>query len=312
MQGLRVALAYAVFLTKFHFGTAIATYAKLREATEAIVMKPINLVAIAALSLVFGCTSSEGTLENTPAAQSEITHGELDGEAHPAVVLLLMEVKGVPTWRCSGTLLNATTVLTAGHCTDEPGVVSGIRAFTESDVQHGNNNYPNAGPNAVEAVSWASHPEFKSATFFLHDVGIVKLAPPGVVLPASAYGVLPKENELEALKPSAHAVFTAVGYGRQRINPAQTVSEKIRMRAEPHLVQINTPGLTGNYSLLLSNNAATGGTCFGDSGGPDFLGSSMVVAGVTSFGMNGTCGGTGGVFRMDRKDVLEFVGKYLP
>lgn len=275
-------------------------------------MKSTNLAAIAALSFLLGCTSSEGTLENTQTEQSDITHGELDGEAHPAVVLLLMEVKGQPTWRCSGTLLNATTVLTAGHCTDEPGVVSGIRVFTESDVQHGNNNYPNAGPNAVEAVSWASHPEFKSATFFLHDVGIVKLAPPGVVLPAAAYGTLPKENELEALKPSASTKFTAVGYGLQRINPVKREAEKVRMRAEPHLLQINTPGLTGSYSLLLSNNASTGGTCFGDSGGPDFLGSSLVVAGVTSFGMNGSCGGTGGVFRMDRKDVLDFVGKHLP
>ena len=34
-----------------------------------------------------------------------------------------------------------------------------------------------------------------------------------------------------------------------------------------HLVQINSPGFTGDFSLLLSNNHATGGTCFGDSGG---------------------------------------------
>ena len=275
-------------------------------------MKPTNLAALVALSLALGCTSSEGSLDNTHSAPAEITHGELDGNAHPAVVLLLMEAKGQPAWRCSGTLLNATTVLTAGHCTGEPNEVSGIRAFTESDVQHGTNNYPLAGPNAVEAVSWASHPEFKSDTFSLHDVGVVKLAAPGVVLPASAYGVLPKENELEVLKPSAHTTFTAVGYGLQRINPAKTEGEKVRMRAEPHLLQINTPGFTGSHSLMLSNNASTGGTCFGDSGGPNFLGSSLVVAGVTSFGMNGSCGGTGGVFRMDRKNVLEFVGKYLP
>jgi len=32
---------------------------------------------------------------------------------------------------------------------------------------------------------------------------------------------------------------------------------------------------------------------------------------VTSFGLNGTCGGTGGVFRLDRKDVVDFVSQYL-
>ena len=40
------------------------------------------------------------------------------------------------------------------------------------------------------------------------------------------------------------------------------------------------------------------GTCFGDSGGPNFVGSSNVIAGVTSFGLNITCGGTGGVYRV--------------
>jgi len=102
-----------------------------------------------------------------------------------------------------------------------------------------------------------------------------------------------------------------VGYGLQRINPVFIEAEKIRMSAEPHLIQINTPGFTGDFSLLLSNNAATGGTCFGDSGGPNYLGSGNVIAGVTSFGLNGNCAGTGGVFRLDRQNVLDFVTQYL-
>jgi hypothetical protein len=59
---------------------------------------------------------------------------------------------------------------------------------------------------------------------------------------------------------------------------------RTRYVANPRLIQINTPGFTGDFSLLLSNNANTGGTYFGDSGGPNFLGDSNVVAGVTSFG----------------------------
>ena len=47
------------------------------------------------------------------------------------------------------------------------------------------------------------------------------------------------------------------------------------------------------------------------SGGPNFLGDSNVVAGITSFGMNSTCAGTGGVFRTDRQDVLDFVKSFL-
>jgi len=141
-------------------------------------------------------------------------------------------------------------------------------------------------------------------------VGVVLLSK-GVKLASGDYGKLPSVDQLDALKPSSSTVFTAVGYGVQKINPVFIVAEKIRMFAEPHLVQINTPGFTGDFSLLLSNNASTGGTCFGDSGGPNYLGSSNVVAAVTSFGLNGTCGGTGGVFRLDRKNVLDFVTQYL-
>src|SRR3989441_5451176 len=242
---------------------------------------------------------------------SFITFGSLDGNAHPAVVLIVMDIAGVPAFRCSGTLIAPKVVLTAGHCAGEPGEFSGMRVFTESDVENGNNNFPFAGPNTIEAREWHAHPLFTERSFFLHDVGVVLLSK-GVKLASGDYGKLPSVDQLDALQPRSSTVFTAVGYGVQKINPVFIVAEKIRMFAEPHLVQINTPGFTGDFSLLLSNNASTGGTCFGDSGGPNYLGSSHVVAAVTSFGLNGTCGGTGGGFRLDRKNVLDFVTQYLP
>jgi hypothetical protein len=36
-----------------------------------------------------------------------------------------------------------------------------------------------------------------------------------------------------------------------------------------------------------------------------------VIAGTTSFGRNGNCAGTGGVFRLDKQDVIDFVSQYL-
>jgi hypothetical protein len=200
-------------------------------------------------------------------------------------------------------------VLTAGHCAGEPGEFSGVRVFTESDVQNGHNNFPFAGPNTVEAVSWQAHPLFTESAFFLHDVGVITLTK-AIKLADGQYGRLPAVNQLDALKPSSATVFTAVGYGVQRINPVFIEAELVRMFAEPHLVQINT-GYTGGFSMLLSNNASTGGTCFGDSGGPNYLGSSNVIAGVTSFARNGNCAGTGGVFRLDRQNVLDFVRPFL-
>lgn len=260
-----------------------------------------------------GLLGCDATRTSAPVAVGQprfITHGTLDGNEHPAVVLVVMDVDGQPAYRCSGTLLSPKVVLTAGHCTGEPGEFSGIRVFTEPDVDHGDNNYPYAGPNTVEAREWHSHPLFTEDAFFLHDVGVVLLRG-RVDLPAGTYGTLPTASQLDALHTGRASWFTAVGYGVQRITAAFQVADRVRMQAEPYLLQINTP-FVGSSSLLLSNNASSGGTCFGDSGGPNYVEDSNVVAGVTSFALNGTCGGTGGVFRLDRADVLSFVRSYLP
>ena len=240
---------------------------------------------------------------------SFITNGALDGTAHPAVVLIVMDVGGKPAFRCSGTVIAPKLVLTAGHCAGEPGEFSALRIFNEADVQH-DPTYPfSGGPNTIDATEWHAHPLFTESAFFLHDVGVVLLSK-AVDLPANQFGQLPTQDQLDGLGRGSSITFTAVGYGLQQINPVHIVSQRIRMFAEPHLIQING-GIVGDFSLLLSNNHSTGGTCFGDSGGPNYLGSGNVIAGVTSFGLNGNCAGTGGVFRLDRKSVLDFVGQYL-
>jgi secreted trypsin-like serine protease len=264
---------------------------------------------IAAACLVLSACENSVTRPIAPGSASRIIYGQATGAAHPAVVLIVMDVAGQPAFRCSGMLIAPKRVLTAGHCTGEPGEFSGMRVFTESDVENGNNNYPFNGPNTVPATAWHSHPLFTEATFFLHDVGVIELQSP-VVLPAAEYGQLPAVSSLDALHAGRGTEFTTVGYGVQRINPAFVVEEKIRMSAQPWLIEINTP-FVGGFSIFLSNNAATGGSCFGDSGGPNFVGTSNVIGGLTSFGLSPTCGGTGGVFRLDRSDVLSFIQQYL-
>src|SRR3989454_4141413 len=267
----------------------------------------IPVLAAACISLL-SC-DRVSTEPQGPSRPSFITNGVVDGDAHPAVVLLVMDVGGKPAFRCSATLIAPKVVLTAGHCAGAPGEFSGMRIFTESDVQNGNNNYPFAGPNTIEATAWHAHPLFTERAFFLHDVGVVLLSK-AVKLSAGQYGKLPTQDQLDALKPSSQTIFTAVGYGLQEINPVHIESQRIRMFAEPHLIQING-STVGDFSMLLSNNTSTGGTCFGDSGGPNYLGPSNVIAAVTSFARNGNCAGTGGVFRLDPKNVLDFVGQFL-
>jgi len=248
-----------------------------------------------------------------------VTDGELDGDGHPQVVLILMEENGEPAYRCTGTLIAPTYVLTAGHCAGAPGEFSGMRIFTESDVQAGigtTNNYPyGGGPNSVEAVRWAAHPDYPFAPFFVNDVGMIELAEPVDGVP---YATLPAVDSLDAYKTKRGLnplTFTSVGYGLQASypDPAYFLASNTRTRyvAHPQLLQINVPGFTGDFSMLLSNNHSTGGTCFGDSGGPNFIGDGNVVGGVTSFGINGNCAGTGGVFRVDRQNVQDFIHDFM-
>src|SRR5881397_1214633 len=167
----------------------------------------ISVFAAVGLSLL-GCDRVT-TEPQSPYHPSFITYGSLDRNAHPAVVLLVMDIAGKPAFRCSATLIAPRVVLTAGHCAGEPGEFSGVRIFTESDVENGSNNFPFAGPNTVEAVAWHAHPLFTESAFFLHDVGVILLSK-AVRLAAGQYGTLPAVNQLDALQPSNATRFTAV------------------------------------------------------------------------------------------------------
>jgi hypothetical protein len=241
---------------------------------------------------------------------SAITNGDLDGNEHPYVGLMVaLDADGNPLWRCSGALISPTMYVTAGHCTDFPAVKATI--WFDADVESGipGNGYPFVGE--VDGTAWTS-PNYNPNAFFLNDLGVVILDEPFYM---AEYATLPTADQLNVMatrRGRQNQTFTAVGYGLQRINPVFVEAERVRMVATPHLIQINTPGFTGDFSLLLSNNHSTGGTCFGDSGGPNFIGDSNVIGGVTSFGINGNCAGTGGVYRLDRAHDLDWLNGYLP
>jgi len=234
-----------------------------------------------------------------------VTDGELDGDDHPYVGLLIFDVGGSPAFRCSGTLISSTVMLTAGHCTF--GTSGGRVWFDSTQAEIDAKGYPIGGSGAIEFSSISTHPDFPTGPFFLNDVGVVILDTP---VNLNEYGVLPQLDQMDQMKRrrgKQNQTFTAVGYGLQRINPVFIEAVRTRMVANPRLIQINVPGFTGDFSLLLSNNHSTGGTCFGDSGGPNFIGDGNVIGGVTSFGINGNCAGTGGVFRLDRANVLDYI-----
>ena len=265
-------------------------------------MKKLMTAALATLALTFTGVGTAGA----------VTDGELDGEGHPFVgIMVAQTADGAPLWRCSGTLISPTVFLTAGHCTEAP--AEHVEIWFDADVENGTpeNGYPNTGDAGGTPYT---HPDFYDAPFYFNDLGLVVLDEAVVM---EEYGQLPEVGQLDdyATKRGLNKVFfTAVGYGLQESFPTAAAwkenNERVRMVSYPKLNQING-GIVGDFSLLLSNNAHTGGTCFGDSGGPNFLNDSNVIAGVTSFGMNSTCAGTGGVFRIDQAEELEWINSYL-
>jgi secreted trypsin-like serine protease len=102
-----------------------------------------------------------------------------------------------------------------------------------------------------------------------------------------------------------------VGYGLEGSGPKSSIGGDTRRKAELQLVNLNGAlGYGKGTSAKFSSNANTGGTCFGDSGGPVFVSGTTTMVGVVSFGTSSTCAGTSGVYRIDQEDDLEFIASF--
>lgn len=237
--------------------------------------------------------------------------GERDGTDHPYVGLMVaLDADGNPLWRCSGALIDSTTYVTAGHCTEPPAASAQI--WFAEDVESGipGNGYPSMGD--VGGVVH-THPFYLPNAFFLFDLGVVKLSTPMTV---DRYASLPSPGAVDRLgKGRKAAEVTAVGYGLQAAqlgNPSpQQHTRADRIRYQAGLFVVDTQGVAGigsipdSNSMVLSGDAKHGGTCFGDSGGPILDGDTIL--GVTSFGLNLNCAGIGGAFRIDRQLEIDWI-----
>ncbi len=279
-------------------------------------------VTVAALLAVVALA----TAAVAPAAA--VRFGTEDGTGHPYVGLMVaLNSDGDPLWRCTGTLLSSTVFLTAGHCVQPSDVTAKDPTHVEMWFGAGpiplGDDFPTAGDHPCAGITGypctgdvggtpVENPRWDADTWWLHDVGLVILDEP---FTRSAYGELPDAGELDSLHPGRATTFTAVGYGVQAAFPDaaswKELAERIRLVAHPWLYQINSKSASGGTDLILSDNAAAGGTCFGDSGGPNFIGDTDVVAAVNSFVGNPHCGGLSGAYRIDNTSDLDWIQEGL-
>jgi hypothetical protein len=234
---------------------------------------------------------------------SAITGGSPDGSAHPEVGGLVADhAYSDGTWLyCSGTLISPTVFLTAAHCGD-PGQTTARVSFSTA--------YKDGDPTYTG--SYQPDPDYRGAQSDPHDVAVVvfKKAISGIT-PAT----LPRAGLLDDLKKAGTlqtSAFTSVGYGSYdpQNGPGgyRYVYDDLRQQAH------------GSYNSLtqawlkLSQNASTGngGTCYGDSGGPNFLGgsSSRLLVATTITG-DTQCQSTNVDYRLDTASARAFLAKYV-
>jgi len=262
-----------------------------------------------------------------------ITGNWVKDNDHPFVGLVVYyDAGGEFIWRCSGSLINSTKFLTAGHCSDTAEGAFSARVYFQQDA--GANYDPALGYDPVtgypefcapgtEGTLCATSDELYNYGFAnfagfpnTHDVGLVILDQP---ITMSEYGQLPAVGALDNLgtaRGQKDTVFTVSGYGlTYKVNPKSALSNisyRSRLMATSTLINLNSAQNDGYNLQTQGNGDDRGGTCSGDSGGPVFLGGpeSNTIVAVTSFGLNSLCRGTDFGYRVDRQEVLVWINSH--
>ncbi len=243
----------------------------------------IALVLIAALVLA------------TPALA--ITYGQPDGNLHPNVGALVGTFGDQTYPYCSGALISPTVFLTAAHCD-----------IGESEVLV---TFDSAFTSKAKLYRGAYHadPLYSQTQNDPHDIAVVVFDKP---IPGLTPNSLPTAGQFD--KVDKNQQFTAVGYGGQEAvnQPGGPYNAYYDIRE----YAVSTFNAVGPGYLRLSQNPATGngGTCYGDSGGPNFLGAgdtaTDIIAGITITG-DMFCKSTNVIYRLDTDSARSFLAPFV-
>lgn len=248
----------------------------------------------------------------TPAAA--ITNGEPDAGRHPYVVLIGLDF-GYYMEFCSGSLLSPKVVLTAAHCTSG---ANWARVWLKESIET-IRNFPFESPDAYEGTAYAN-PEFRMQWpeggipgFSYRDVGVVVLSKPVPKALVSQYAELPSPGLVDQL--ANKTPLDLVGYGvQERIHVYRKpwwTNFGYRFYAPTELISNEFVHSAEFLKIAMNPGGGSGGTCFGDSGGPDLLRDSRTVLAVNSYVINYSCGGVGYSSRIDIPEVLDWIQSFL-
>jgi secreted trypsin-like serine protease len=257
----------------------------------------VRRVAVLAALLVFM------TSQNAAA----ITYGQPDGNLHPNVgAVIRLRSDGVYRILCTGSLISPTVFLTASHCTtflEDQGIsdvwVTFDSKFTQrSKLLHG---------------TMHSNPLYNKAQSDTGDIAVIVLDKAVNLTPVQ----LPSAGLLDRMKSNGtlnRSLFTSVGYGTQEpVTGAGGITNPFPMERWYSVGEFDA---LNNTWLRISQNQATGdgGTCSGDSGGPQFLGGGATETKTqVSITITGDvfCFATNVDYRLDTPQARAFLGQFV-
>jgi hypothetical protein len=219
---------------------------------------------------------------------------------------------------CSGTLIAPTVFLTAGHCTAFfESLGPGFTAFVSfrNVIAYGTQADAATTASLIAVTDVITNPSLSQRQGNSGDLGVLILASAPAGLTPATVPTLGLLDELSAQNGLKGATFTVAGYGVQdRVvgggPPFFTDPNPI-----PRSFAVESFSALNNGYLRLSQNASRGdgGSCFGDSGGPNFLSvdGQLVLVAITITG-DLVCRATAVVYRLDIPTAQDFLAPYVP
>jgi hypothetical protein len=248
-----------------------------------------------AQAITYGFVDSNNTYSNTGAF---IVKSPTTGQIFPI---------------CSGTMITPKVFLTASHCTiffQQDLALRGFTAYVSLDRSIPFGELTSASTKLLSVQYVVTNPNYNQSQSDSGDIG-------ALILQSNVHGVTPATlpacgllDQLSAQNGLKNTAFTAVGYGLQNRVVGGGVPFFQDANPIPRMYAFSSfNSLNGGY-IRLSQNSSTGngGTCFGDSGGPDFmnLDGQQILAAITITG-DSVCRSTNVDYRLDTVSAQGFL-----
>ena len=244
---------------------------------------------------------------STASTASAITYGTPTGSSYPYVGGLVTDLnsrgeKVDPFVYCSGTLISPTVFLTAAHCD--------ISSRTGDDVACVTFDPVLTGKSKLYCGTFIASPYYTYRQNDPNDLAVIVFDKPiRGITPATVVQEVGYLDRLFASgKLNQSTEFVSVGYGGTEFTnaPGGPTAQYLDTR----MFSVSTFNALGPGYVRLSQNQATGdaGTCYGDSGGPQFLDGVLVSITVTG---DVFCKSTNVVQRLDTELAQAFLQQYI-